>query len=334
MKKLDAQRLPEVLNFLAPTLRVYAPVVEDGLTVLKPWSGGELARDYINPENSLKDVLYPQTEEVVEFSGGYEDLSISPAPSPPPQLVWGSRPCDAAAMAKTARVFEEGEFIDEQYRALREATTIVTTACRRSGPHCFCRAMDVSPADTRGSDVMGYPADNELYLEAVTEKGRKLLDEIEEFLHEATEEELTEARRLCAETPVPHDEVKGEPLSQEFFENPYWESLSQRCLSCGICTYLCPTCYCFTLFDRVRGKAGKRLRGWDSCQFEDFARMAGGHNPRPSVKERVRQRFMHKLSYFPERYGELHCVGCGRCVAKCPVGLHILGVITDVEEVV
>ena len=334
MKKLQAQRLPELLDFLAGSMNVFAPVTEDGLTLLKRWSGQELAQEYINPENSLKDILYPQTEEIMAFRGGYDDLSISPAAPPSRQLVWGTRPCDAVALAKTARVFEEGEFTDENYRALRAATTIVTAACSRSGPHCFCRAVEVSPADARGSDVMVYPQADELLLEAVTDKGEKLLADIGEFLSEATSEEGQRARRRCDETTVEHDEATGTALSQDVFENPYWESLATRCLSCGICTYICPTCYCFTLFDRVRGKEGKRLRGWDSCQFEDFAVMAGGHNPRPSVKERIRQRFMHKLSYFPARYGELHCVGCGRCVAKCPVGLHILGVITDVEEVV
>ena len=334
MKKLSAESLPQVFDFLALSMRVYAPINEDGLTVLKAWPGGPLAKEYINPDNSLKDVLYPQTEEILEFSGGYENLSIQPAPLPSQQVVWGGRPCDAVALAKTARVLVEGEFTDENFRALRQATTIVTLACDRSGPYCFCRAVEVSPADQRGSDVMVYPADGELYLEAVTEKGEKLLEVMDEFLEDASPIQLEDARGTCEMTAVPHTAVRGDSLSEEFFENPYWEELAARCLSCGICTYLCPTCYCFSVFDQVRGNRGKRLRGWDSCQFEDFALMAGGHNPRPSVKERVRQRFMHKLSYFPQKYGELHCVGCGRCVAKCPVGLHILGVITDVEEVV
>lgn len=113
------------------------------------------------------------------------------------------------------------------------------------------------------------------------------------------------------------------------FDSPYWSWVSRRCLSCGACTYVCPTCYCFAVVDAPRIDRGVRSRCWDSCQFQEFLLMAAGHNPRPTKKERVRQRFLHKLQYYPEKYGDYMCVGCGRCVKKCPVGLHMTQVIYD-----
>ena len=120
----------------------------------------------------------------------------------------------------------------------------------------------------------------------------------------------------------------------ENFELPYWDKVFKKCLGCGICTYVCPTCHCFDIFDYVTGEfTGDRFRCWDSCMFPDFTLMAGGHNPRPSRKERVRNRFMHKLKYHLDRYNLDGCVGCGRCISKCPVNIDITQIIKDLKEV-
>ena len=117
------------------------------------------------------------------------------------------------------------------------------------------------------------------------------------------------------------------------FEHPIWDEVSKPCMGCGTCTYVCPTCYCFDIGSDNHGAEGTKFRCWDSCMFSDYARMAGGHDPRPSKKERVRNRYMHKLSYFNERYGTTLCVGCGRCVSKCPSGMDITDFINKVQEV-
>jgi ferredoxin len=338
MKMIPQGSIRQCLEALAGEARVYAPVKEDGLIVITQWKGQDLAQGYINPENTLKDVLYPQTDTLLEFAGGYEDLTLKEPKPVSPQVVFGTRPCDAAALEMNAQVFLGGEFTDENFRRRRDATVVMSLACKEAGPYCFCRAMGGSPAGERGSDVMFYPRDGAYYVQALTGRGERVLAGLGGLMEEAPAGQGEDARAHCQETPVPRAEglpVEGlQHRTEPLFDHPYWEELSHRCHSCGICTFVCPTCYCFAVFDAPRGTRGKRMRGWDACQFKDFLLMAGGHNPRPTKKERVRQRFMHKLNYFVDTYGEYQCAGCGRCVIKCPVGLHILGVITGLEGVV
>ncbi|MBO4352620.1 MAG: 4Fe-4S dicluster domain-containing protein, partial [Eggerthellaceae bacterium] len=114
------------------------------------------------------------------------------------------------------------------------------------------------------------------------------------------------------------------------YDHPIWDNLSIKCLNCGTCTYVCPTCHCFDISQENRRKDGVRFRCWDSCMFSEYTAMAGGHNPRPEKLERVRNRFMHKLNFFERRYGISLCVGCGRCVEKCPVALDITRLIDEI----
>ncbi|MDQ7794297.1 MAG: 4Fe-4S dicluster domain-containing protein [bacterium] len=331
---MRAGALPRLLETLGRQAQVYAPATEDGLVLLRPWTGQAIATSYVNPVNSLKGLVYPQTEAVLEFTGGDENLSLREAPAPAPQVVFGGRPCDAAGLALIAQVLLEGTFVDELFRRRREATTVLTVACREPGPYCFCRAMGVSPADERGSDVMFYPADDGYLVEAVTARGEEALQAVAGLLAPAPD---TGARDACRELRIPlAEKLTTDRLAarlEGFFEHPYWEQVARRCRSCGTCAYLCPTCYCTAIFDTSRGTRGRRLRGWDSCQFKDFLLMAGGHNPRPAKKQRVRNRFLHKLSYSPANHGAYGCVGCGRCVEKCPADLHMVAVLTDLGEV-
>lgn len=338
MMRLPLSKVPEMLRVLAEEALVYAPTLEDGVVLLKPWSGGQPEQEYITPENSLKDVLFPQTETVFSFDGGAEGVSLSEPQSVERRVVFGVRPCDAVALDRVGRVFLEGEFTDEAFRRIRENTAVITVACNTSDRCCFCTAMDVSPADSRGSDLILYPMDEGYAVNAVTDRGECIASAIEDLLCELDEGQGQEARRTAESTEVPAagklDMDRLDEIGDDLFDHPYWKDVSERCHSCGVCAYVCPTCHCFAVFDAVRGDAGRRMRGWDSCQFEDFMLMAGGHNPRPTKMERVRQRFMHKLNYHPSNYGEYGCTGCGRCVRKCPVGLHMLAVISEIGEVV
>ncbi|MFC1926046.1 4Fe-4S dicluster domain-containing protein, partial [Chloroflexota bacterium] len=112
----------------------------------------------------------------------------------------------------------------------------------------------------------------------------------------------------------------------------YWDRLADRCVHCNVCSYVCPTCYCFDVRDyEAKGKID-RVRSWESCQSSGFTKIAGGHDPRPTKGTRLRQRFNHKLFYFPEEFGTSHCVGCGRCVRSCPVNIDIREIIRNIQE--
>jgi ferredoxin len=171
---------------------------------------------------------------------------------------------------------------------------------------------------------MGHLAEGSLLLEALTDKGRALFEKagalLEESDHGPVERDIKTADFGLNLEGLPAD-LKNR------FEDPAWDKLYKSCLSCGVCTYVCPTCYCFDVEDYGHDAEGERFRCWDSCMFGHFTQMAGGHNPRAGRKERVRQRFMHKLQYYPEVYQEIACVGCGRCLRSCPVNLDIVQAI-------
>jgi NAD-dependent dihydropyrimidine dehydrogenase PreA subunit len=122
------------------------------------------------------------------------------------------------------------------------------------------------------------------------------------------------------------------PILDNNFEHPFWATIHGKCLACGTCTYLCPTCHCFDISDEVKGSDGVRIRSWDSCMFPLFTKETSGHNPRTSQKERWRQRTMHKFKYYVDNFKAISCVGCGRCVMYCPVNIDIRKIIEDISK--
>jgi len=129
---------------------------------------------------------------------------------------------------------------------------------------------------------------------------------------------------------IPAREIK--PILDVNFEHPFWNTIHQKCLACGTCTYLFPTCHCFDISDEQKGDDGIRLRNWDSCMFPLFTLETSGHNPRPTQKERWRQRAMHKFKYYVDNFNAIACVGCGRCVMYCPVNIDIRKIVTDISK--
>jgi sulfhydrogenase subunit beta (sulfur reductase) len=344
------------LAALAAGNTVMAPVQVDGkplFTALAKGQESSLDLESVHTVNSPKGGLLPQTEPLVSFSQerdaqGAPTLAVGARGSGGPTVLFGVRPCDAAAMDIFDKVFLTGDFVDDQYKARRDKVTIVSVACPAPARSCFCSSFGLSPGAARGADVVLYGrsgpgrAEAEAYFAvAYTDRGAALLGseaskasglaEIPAAESQKVESVVNSFRELKTALGTKLGQVDVAAKLDGLFESPYWEKAAGRCLSCGTCTFVCPTCYCFGVADTGTGGHGVRFRYWDSCKFPQFLTMAGGHNPRPAKKMRTRQRFLHKLNYGHHRYGEYLCVGCGRCVESCPVGLHLPQVAGDVR---
>jgi sulfhydrogenase subunit beta (sulfur reductase) len=327
MKKLLLkEKWPELWALLADEGPLYLPV-EDGPVVLyQPWrEGAKVNLEAVNSTVSPKDIFLPREETYLRYSCRGERLDLVEVENAASVIAFALHPCDLKAIEMIDRVFLNQDPPDALYKKRRENTTVVALACRRPDPYCFCGVFGIDPTDAPGADVMAYLTEKGLLLEERTAKGKILLDKAAPLLEDGDDE-----TNILVDVQTEDFGLQVEGLAedlQERFDDPVWDDLFRSCIGCGICTYVCPTCYCFDVEDYGHEEEGERFRCWDSCMFGNFTQMAGDHNPRPSRKERVRQRFMHKLCYYPEAYGEIACVGCGRCLRSCPVNLDMVQVI-------
>lgn len=358
MKLVRADRLGAWLGALRSGNRVLAPVADAGRSLFRELGADEASQldlASVRTVNSPKDGVLPQTDRLLTYSAaqdpetGHKSMVVTPAEPPRPTVLFGVRPCDAAAIELLDRVFLTGDFVDDQYCARRRDTTVVAVACPRPDQACFCTSFDLSPGSAVGADIVlygrsgpGREVEPDAYFAvAYTDRGLALLEEPAGAAAGLAPVEGADGQRL--EEAVAAFQTLSTPLGDRLgkvdvtakldglFESDYWAKAAARCLSCGICTFTCPTCYCFGVADCGNQACGTRYRYWDACKFPHFMRAAGGHDPRPEKKNRTRQRFMHKLNYYHHRYGDYLCVGCGRCVTSCPVGLHLPVVVADVR---
>jgi ferredoxin len=202
-------------------------------------------------------------------------------------------------------------------------------ACTEMADTCFCTSTGGAPDDTTGMDVMVYPVEGGYQLQVLTEKGQKILSDEMGVPSDKVDSQFTNDN--------PQYAIPDTPVWPAQFDDTFWAEMSERCLSCRICAYVCPTCRCFDVRDEAvhsdnGAKQFERIRCWDSCVGTVYRRIAGGHNPREAKGERLRNRFMCKFYYYPEQYGPLACTGCGRCIDSCPVNIDIAEVISHFAE--
>jgi len=233
-------------------------------------------------------------------------------------------PCEAAALADVLdRVFMNGEHPERDYHHLRSSLELVTVACEEPESTCFCRMVGGGPFQRIAGSLFVLPLGDRVYLECDEPDAWDLWKACDNVTGEITQQ-VQEKEKKAGESlrDVPLGDEVPEDLYR-LFEDEEWDDIAWKCINCGACTFLCPTCYCFDIHADGRLK-GYQLRSWDACMFPRFTLHASGHNPRPSYRERVRQRVLHKFSYFPMREeGRFGCVGCGACVEVCPVNWDI-----------
>jgi formate hydrogenlyase subunit 6/NADH:ubiquinone oxidoreductase subunit I len=329
MKKIALSALNGFLAKIAEKQTLIAPIENAGQVDFGVWNADQKLRlDVLKTVKSAKGAFFPQVEDMVRFHMEGKKIDINPAEVMDEDFViFGVRACDARSFELLDRVFLS-EPVDPFYAARRAHGTVVTLACNQPEENCFCSNFDIDAANPAG-DVTAWIVGEELYLRANTEKGEALVADLADAKDADVENTQKEIREITKKLPLANLNLEGfdgEHLMEKF-SDPRWAELSRACLGCGTCTFICPTCQCYDVRDFDTGSGVQRYRCWDSCMFSDFTLMAHGTN-RPTQVERFRQRFMHKLVYFPSNNDGLYsCVGCGRCLSKCPQGLNIVKII-------
>lgn len=325
--KLSNEKWNEALRALRGGYEVFLPAGEGDRKQFRRWDGAAAPNFEGNTTLPPKDLLFPRSESLYHVDP--ESKTVRENPAPGKKAVVGIRPCDVRGIENLDAAFTEKGYTDTAYARRREGLTIIALACTAvPSPACFCDSMGGGPLKAPGADVLLTGAEDGGYTaEFFTEKGK----EIEALWRDFSDKgaglaaEKPTAPPLCAlRIDKPAD--LAEKLAAAF-EDEKWERFSEACLGCGCCSYICPTCYCFDIDSEQAGKEASAFRCWDSCMFPNYTQMAGGHNPRRAKHQRLRNRYLHKLAYFDERYGRTLCVGCGRCIDKCPAGLDITAVM-------
>jgi ferredoxin len=252
------------------------------------------------------------------------------------QMIIGIRPCDVHGILAFDPTFES-EFKDPYFRAFRENTLLVGLACNKPDMNCFCKSLSSGPFNNTGMDIIMVDLDQDYVCFIMTKSGQEAVAVANELFKSPTNEQLEEVEKLkesAEQVPTRDVITNGKPEKMgKIFEDDYWAKTAQRCLGCGICTYLCPTCYCFDITDENWGKKGKRMRTWDSCMYPEYTVHASDYNPRPARMNRLRNRFYHKFKYYLDLHNIFGCTGCGRCIRHCPVNIDIIDVINGVGEI-
>jgi sulfhydrogenase subunit beta (sulfur reductase) len=338
MKELEIAKTEVVglLNNLIRDYKVFAPVEQNGfVTFQEIHSGSEAFLDYINSKKPPKEIFFPQAERLFNYDlNRREGWGIEePTLEEKPVIIFGIRPCDARSLVLLDNVFDGKPYKDLYYTHKRKNTTIIAMGCNQPGSTCFCTSLGGGPFSQDGSDLILVDIGQKYILQVVTEKGKKFAKKHNEF-KEAEDHSLSLMRDTIekADTSIKSKIEVGKATEKldSMFDDPFWDLVSEKCLGCAVCTYLCPTCHCFDITDEVISQSGERVRTWDSCAFPSFTLEASGVNPRPSNKERYRQRIMHKFDYFVANHGMAACVGCGRCIKECPVNLDIRVVLNSI----
>jgi sulfhydrogenase subunit beta (sulfur reductase) len=313
MKFLSNGNLRGWLESLMGMGSLIAPVdLEPGLTlfsqVLDP---GEVNLEYEITPIPPKDLFFPSSEALFRFSPsrGYEIPRIEGE-----TFLLGVHPCDALGIRLMDFPFLSPP-ADPRYEERRRRTTIIGLGCVKARPECFCTSFGIGPLDPSNADAFLVPVPGGFLVEAKTGKGARA---------------LASAKLEEASIPIPKppevsaiDVEAVRKVALSLFDSPYWGRLADRCLSCKVCAYVCPSCYCFDIRDYPTRDGAERVRSWDSCQSPLFTRQASGYDPRQTKASRLRNRFYHKFSYFPDEFGAFGCTGCGRCVRYCPVNIDI-----------
>lgn len=332
MRKISTEKLDALFAAIDNGRTLYMPQDTASGAKFEKWESGKKLSSALNTVRSAKDFFFPQTENLMDFNISGKNLEIIDTREECEDFVlFGVRACDVKSFEVLDRVFL-AEPVDSYYKNRREHAVIMSLACKKPAETCFCGTFGIDAASPEG-DIVCHMTDKALYMDAKTDKGEALLSSLSAITEESDETAVEAEKAIISERlkKLPLAELSadafGSGKTSEFFNAPEWAELSESCLGCGTCTFVCPTCQCYDIKDFNTGHGIKRFRCWDSCMYSDFTKMSAGQ-PRITGLERFRQRFMHKLVYYPTNNdGLFSCVGCGRCMSKCPIQMNIVKVM-------
>ena len=359
---VDTDRFDSLIPLLAERgYTVIAPTIHEGTIVYGEvaeasdlpigWSDAQEAGTYrlvdrddgayfgytVGP-GTLKTYLFPPKQTLLTIEHAETGLAFRPEPYEPTSFAFvGVRACELAAVEIQDRVFIDNDFIDPHYERARRSSFTVGVNCSVAGATCFCSSMGTGPRCTSGYDLVVTEIIEADVHEFVVRSGTQAGEAIVQLLggRPTTVADSLRVNAIISDT-VAHmgrsfPEAEAYDILTKNLESPIWDAIAERCLSCANCTLVCPTCFCSTVEDvtDLEG-AATRTRSWDSCFSLDFTNLHG-HSVRSSPSSRYRQWMTHKLAYWYDQFGSSGCVGCGRCITWCPVGIDITAEIVNLK---
>jgi formate hydrogenlyase subunit 6/NADH:ubiquinone oxidoreductase subunit I len=330
---MDRSRVPDLVRGLAEEYEVVGPIAKDGKYVFgRVDDPSELRLDYDTTLLPPKKLFFPAEERMMTFNVADNEV-IDDEVSVSPRVVFGLHPCDINGLLLMDNVFMR-DYEDPYYKARRGSTLVVGVSCMPSDT-CFCNAWGTDEVQW-GFDIFLSDLGDRYFVSVQSVRGAELLDrhvETREITAEDTREFQARTRQFKGSFAEQLDTSQLPLLLDAKFNSPIWDELGERCLSCGACSMVCPTCYCFDVVDRLAPdlKTGTRERRWDSCQFAEFAAVAHGQNFRESRASRVKYRYYHKQWGYLSKFERVLCVGCGRCQRACLAGISPREVVKALE---
>jgi len=297
--------------------------------------------DFAVGPHSLKNFLFPPRETMQQLSLGENGWqATTPQDAGPPLAVIGLRGCDLHALEVQDRTFLGGTYVDPGYKARREKLFLVAVNCRRAAATCFCHSMKTGPAVKGGFDLALTELEDRFVVDVGSDRAVEVMRQVEwspcpkKIARQAREQPRSLERQMHARSEQPAND--GEPRQRHLdttdirnlllgnLEHPRWDDVAERCLACANCTMVCPTCFCSTVEEvaDLTGENVERERSWASCFTGEHSQLSSGA-VRPSIKSQYRQWLTHKLASWIDQFGTSGCVGCGRCITWCPVGIDL-----------
>ncbi|MGC9779017.1 MAG: 4Fe-4S dicluster domain-containing protein [Candidatus Heimdallarchaeota archaeon] len=341
-KLISRKKIPELVDAMIGDFVVIATTDKNNVpTLIEISSSDEVLFDTELPMISIKKLFHPAKQDLFKFNrtkGVIKScLDESDIGVEKKIVVFGVRPCDITGNNVLDKIFKE-YFRDEFYSTLRERALIIGINCLQPCyENCFCESMSSNDPKSGYDIMLTEIAKDKFIIVPNTDGGKRILKLYPDLFQEPTDDDFEKYVRtleLKKNNFKKYILVEGLPSElEDKFESRAWKKYTKECLFCGSCTFVCPTCYCFNVKDKISIdlKTGTRQREWDSCYYPEFASVAGGHDFRHEKERRFRYRYLHKFIDIPRRYNVEGCVGCGRCITYCPAVIDVRDVVEDVR---